>query len=63
MNGAGAFSGADRHYGVASGAQFYPAEAYHQDYLSLNPNNPYIVQNDLPKLGALKSTFPELYRD
>jgi peptide-methionine (S)-S-oxide reductase len=48
---------------VSQGAQFFPAEAYHQDFLDLNPNNPYIVQNDLPKLGALKSTFPELYRD
>ncbi len=48
---------------VTSGANFYPAEAYHQDYLSLHPNNPYIVANDLPKLGALKADFPELYRD
>ena len=48
---------------VSPGAQFFPAEAYHQDFLSLHPNNPYIVQNDLPKLGALKSTFPDLYRD
>jgi peptide-methionine (S)-S-oxide reductase len=48
---------------VSSGAQFFPAEAYHQDFLSLNPNNPYVVQNDLPKLGALKATFPDLYRD
>jgi peptide-methionine (S)-S-oxide reductase len=47
---------------VSSGAQFFPAEAYHQDFLDLNPNNPYIVQNDLPKLDALRSTFPELYR-
>jgi peptide-methionine (S)-S-oxide reductase len=47
---------------VSPGAQFFPAEAYHQDYLSLNPNNPYIVQNDLPKLGALRATYPELYR-
>ncbi len=48
---------------VTPGANFYPAEAYHQDYLSLHPNNPYIVANDLPKLGALKADFPELYRD
>ncbi len=48
---------------VTPGAQFFPAEAYHQDYLSLHPNNSYIVANDLPKLGALKSDFPELYRD
>ncbi|MDT5273933.1 MAG: peptide-methionine (S)-S-oxide reductase, partial [Mycobacterium sp.] len=48
---------------VSQQTSFFPAEAYHQDFLDLNPNNPYIVQNDLPKLGALKSTFPDLYRD
>lgn len=48
---------------VTPGAQFFPAEAYHQDYLSLHPNNPYIVQNDLPKIGALRADFPDLYRD
>ena len=47
---------------VSSAAPFYPAEAYHQNFFDLNPNNPYIVQNDLPKLGALKSQFPDLYR-
>ena len=41
---------------------FYPAESYHQDYLKNNPDNPYIVYNDLPKLEALKREFPELYR-
>jgi peptide-methionine (S)-S-oxide reductase len=61
LNAAGAFS-APIVTTVSSG-QFFPAEAYHQDFLSRNPNNPYIVQNDLPKLGALKSTYPELYRD
>jgi peptide-methionine (S)-S-oxide reductase len=48
---------------VTPGAQFFPAEAYHQNYLDLHPNNPYIVQNDLPKIGALKADFPDLYRD
>jgi peptide-methionine (S)-S-oxide reductase len=48
---------------VSTGASFFPAEAYHQDYLNLHPNNAYIVANDLPKLGALKSDFPDLYRD
>jgi peptide-methionine (S)-S-oxide reductase len=48
---------------VTPGANFYPAEAYHQDYLRLHPDNSYIVANDLPKLGALKSDFPDLYRD
>jgi peptide-methionine (S)-S-oxide reductase len=41
---------------------FYPAEAYHQNYLRLNPNNPYIVYNDAPKLVHLKELFPQLYR-
>jgi peptide-methionine (S)-S-oxide reductase len=41
---------------------FYAAEAYHQNYLELHPDNPYIVYNDLPKLTALKKQFPELYR-
>ncbi len=41
---------------------FYPAEAYHQDYLVRHPSQPYIVFNDLPKLQALKATFPDLYR-
>jgi peptide-methionine (S)-S-oxide reductase len=41
---------------------FYPAEGYHQDYLKNNPDNPYIVYNDLPKLENLKRTFPNLYQ-
>ena len=41
---------------------FYPAEAYHQDYLKNNPNNSYIVINDLPKLANLQKTFPTLCR-
>jgi len=41
---------------------FYPAEGYHQDYLKNNPDNPYIVYNDLPKLENLKKDFPSLYR-
>lgn len=42
---------------------FFPAEAYHQDYLKKHPYNPYIVINDLPKLDQLKRQFPELYVD
>jgi peptide-methionine (S)-S-oxide reductase len=42
---------------------FYPAEAYHQDFLVHNPTQPYIVFNDLPKLAALKKVWPEYYRD
>jgi peptide-methionine (S)-S-oxide reductase len=41
---------------------FYPAEAYHQDFLALNPTNPYIARNDLPKVSNLQRLFPELYR-
>jgi peptide-methionine (S)-S-oxide reductase len=40
---------------------FYPAEAYHQNYLALHPTQPYIVYNDLPKLEALKRRMPEVY--
>jgi peptide-methionine (S)-S-oxide reductase len=42
--------------------QFYPAEAYHQDFLSRNPTYPYIVINDLPKIADLQRLFPEAYR-
>ncbi|WER49802.1 peptide-methionine (S)-S-oxide reductase MsrA [Cupriavidus sp. WKF15] len=42
---------------------FYPAEAYHQDFLTKNPRHPYIVINDLPKIGNLKQIFPDLYRN
>ena len=41
---------------------FHPAEAYHQDYLQLHPDEPYIVYNDAPKLVELKRLFPALYR-
>jgi peptide-methionine (S)-S-oxide reductase len=40
---------------------FYPAEAYHQDYAALHPNNPYIVYNDAPKVARLREQFPDLY--
>jgi peptide-methionine (S)-S-oxide reductase len=41
---------------------FYPAEAYHQNYLALHPMQPYIVINDKPKVEALKTMFPAIYR-
>lgn len=41
---------------------FYPAEAYHQNFLALHPDNPYIVYNDLPKLRKLQKEFPTLSR-
>jgi peptide-methionine (S)-S-oxide reductase len=42
--------------------QFYPAEEYHQNYLELHPDNPYIEINDQPKLQALQSDYPALYQ-
>jgi peptide-methionine (S)-S-oxide reductase len=41
---------------------FYPAESYHQNYLELHPDQPYIAINDLPKLEQLKTNFPKLYQ-
>ena len=41
---------------------FYPAEAYHQNYLATHMTQPYIVYNDLPKLDALKQQLPAMYR-
>ncbi len=41
---------------------FYPAEDYHQDFLTRRPSYPYIVINDLPKIDNLKRIFPDLYR-
>ncbi len=40
---------------------FYPAEAYHQNYATNHPKDPYIVYNDAPKVAHLRQQFPELY--
>ena len=48
---------------IEPGHTFYPAEAYHQDFLALNPTYPYIVYNDLPKIENLKKLFPDRYRE
>ena len=42
---------------------FYPAEAYHQDFLIKNPDHPYIVIHDLPKIENLKKVFPAFVRE
>ena len=42
---------------------FYPAETYHQDYLTLHPESGYIRYNDLPKVAALKQLYPRLWRE
>ncbi|MBA2124871.1 peptide-methionine (S)-S-oxide reductase [Hyphomicrobium methylovorum] len=47
---------------VETGKVFYPAEAYHQDFLTRNPRYAYIVINDLPKIAALKRVFAQSYR-
>ncbi len=41
---------------------FYAAEDYHQDFIAHNPDYPYVVVNDLPKLRALKAEFPNLLK-
>jgi peptide-methionine (S)-S-oxide reductase len=46
---------------VAPVTVFYAAEAYHQDYYTLNPNQPYIVFHDKPKVEALQKDFPKLW--
>jgi peptide-methionine (S)-S-oxide reductase len=46
---------------VGSLEGFFPAEAYHQDYLTLHPNQPYIAYNDLPKVENLKKIFAQNY--
>ena len=48
---------------IEPGKAFYPAEAYHQDFLTNNPTYPYIVYNDLPKIENLKGIFPSEYRE
>ena len=47
---------------IEPGKEFYPAEAYHQDYLTLHPSEPYIAINDIPKVEALVRLFPDLYK-
>ena len=43
--------------------EFYPAEAYHQNYGTLHPNSPYIARYDLPMVESLKRLFADLYRE
>ena len=42
---------------------FYRGEDYHQDYALKNPNNPYIMVCDRPKIATLKADYPDLYVD
>ncbi|MCB8881202.1 peptide-methionine (S)-S-oxide reductase MsrA [Acidisoma cellulosilytica] len=43
---------------VGQNTGFYPAEGYHQNYLTLHPDSDYIATFDLPKVGALQKLFP-----
>jgi peptide-methionine (S)-S-oxide reductase len=47
---------------IEADRSFYPAENYHQDFLTRNPTYPYIAINDLPKIDDLKRVLPEVYR-
>jgi peptide-methionine (S)-S-oxide reductase len=47
---------------VAQDTGFYPAEAYHQNFLTLHPDSPYIATFDLPKIAALQKVFPSTFR-
>jgi peptide-methionine (S)-S-oxide reductase len=47
---------------IESDRAFFPAEAYHQDFLTRNPTYPYIAINDLPKIEDLKRLSPDVYR-
>lgn len=44
---------------IESGA-FFPAEDYHQNFYDRNPNHPYIVTFDKPKVAAFRAGFPQL---
>jgi peptide-methionine (S)-S-oxide reductase len=41
---------------------FYAAEEYHQQFIDRNPNHPYVVMHDLPKLAQLREQFPDMYK-
>ncbi len=59
-------SGVVKHHIVTQVAPlraFTVAEAYHQDYATLHPNEAYIMYNDAPKVAALKQQFPQLWSD
>ena len=38
--------------------RFYPAEAYHQDFMRKNPDHRYIRRWDAPKVAALRAAVP-----
>jgi peptide-methionine (S)-S-oxide reductase len=48
---------------IEADATFHPAEGYHQDFMTLNPDYPYIVFNDRPKVANLQRLYPDLWRE
>lgn len=48
---------------VETARRFFPAESNHQDFAKRNPNNPYILRWDAPKVAALRRMFPTFYSD
>lgn len=47
---------------IEGGGPFFPAEAYHQDFLQRHPGHPYSLVNDAPEVAALRRLIPGLYR-
>ena len=47
---------------IESGNGFFPAESYHQDFMTKNPTYAYIVIYDRPKVMALKRLFPSRWK-
>lgn len=47
---------------IDTASTFYPAEAYHQDYLTLHPTESYIIENDMPLVQNLQKVFPQVWR-
>jgi peptide-methionine (S)-S-oxide reductase len=47
---------------LESFSKFYAAEDYHQNFIDRNPNYPYVVINDLPKIAQLHQQFPDLVK-
>ncbi len=43
--------------------KFWMAEAYHQNYERLHPNNSYIQNVSIPRLNRFKAKFPHLLKD
>ena len=41
--------------------KFYPAEAYHQDFMEKNPRHSYIMRWNAPKVRALAKMYPSVH--